>query len=345
MKNMSAEKAKLIEKHVKRWKQIYRMPICLARGECNGAIGRSHTVSEAMSLNYIGEGEHVLVRQVNLFGQEVEEVLGLKRLSIHEALTFQGFCNRHDTDLFRSLDRSPFMATPEQLFMQAYRCDCREYYFKASQVQFSLDANQIAELQGLPGDKEYTLSPLFELSKEAMYRSLGDSIASKEKFDDLLANRDYRRLRSYVVHFRCAPVVACAGAFFPDVLSTGEYLQDVTDFDSNLQSLFFSAIPEESGVFFTLSFFDDEASAPTRFIEDLIRTDTLPARLIWMCMTRFENTALKPSWWTQLPHETRDKVNEAIQYNADVFDRRLPTFDRMPYFKTDDWEILHQFWL
>jgi hypothetical protein len=178
-----------------------------------------------------------------------------------------------------------------------------------------------------------------------MYRSLGDCIASKEKFDKLLANLDYRRLQSYVVHARCSPVIACAGAFFPDVLSTGEHLQDVTNFDANLQSLFFSVIPEESGVFVILSFFDDETSAPTRFIDDLMRTDKLPARLIWMCMTRFENTALKPTWWAALPNETHDKINEAVQYNADVFDNRLPTFDRMPDIRTNDWEILHQFWI
>ncbi len=308
-------------------------------------IGKSHTISEAMSLKYIGENEHVLVRQINLFGQSAQEALCLKKLSIHEALTFQGFCNRHDTDLFRSLDRSPFKATPEQLFMQAYRCGCREYYFKACQVQASLDATEIAELQGLPNDREYTPSPLLDLMRESMYQGMNDCIASKEKFDKILANRDFRRIQSYVIHARCTPIIACAGAFFPDVLSTGEVLQDVTSSESSLQSLFFSVIPEESGVFVILSFFDDEARAPTRFVEDLIRTDKLPSRLIWMCMTRFENTALKPSWWTQLPNETRDKINEAVQYNADAFDTRLPTFDRMPDIMTDDWEILHQFWL
>lgn len=345
MRNISSEKARLIEKHVKRWKKIYRTPICLAEGQCDGDIGRSHTISEAMSLKYIAENEHVLVRQVNLFGRSEKELLSFKKLSVHEALTFPGFCNRHDTDLFKSLDRSPFMATPEQLFMQAYRCDCREYYFKACQVQASLDAAQIAELQGLPTDNDYELSPEFELSKAAMYRGLGDGIASKEKFEKYLANYDYRRLQSFVVHARCSPVIASAGAFFPDILSTGEILQDFTDFELNLQSLFLSFIPEQSGIFVVFSFFDDETKAPAKFIEDLIRTDNLPARLIWLCMTRLENTALKPSWWTTLPDETRETINQAVQYNADVFDNRLPTFDRMPNIADHDWEIVHQFWI
>jgi hypothetical protein len=345
MDKLSPEKAKLIESHVKRWNKIYRTPVCLAQGKCDGVIGKSHTISEATSLKYIAEDGHVLVRRVYLFGKSVQEVLGLKKLSVHEALTFSGFCNRHDTDLFKCLDQSPFMVAPEQLFMQAYRCCCREYYFKICQVQVSLDAAQIAELQGLPSDQEYKLSPELEIIKQAIYRGLGDCIASKEKFENHLANKDYRRLQSYVIHARCSPVIACAGAFFPDVLSTGEYLQDFTNFDSNMQSIFLSSIPEQSGIFVVLSFFDDEAKAPTKFIEDLIRTHNLPARLIWMCMTRLENTALKPSWWTQLPIETRHKIDEAVDYNADLFDSRLPTFDRMPDLRIGEWEILHQFWI
>jgi hypothetical protein len=58
-----------------------------------------------------------------------------------------------------------------------------------------------------------------------------------------------------------------------------------------------------------------------------------------------ENTALKPSWWTTLPDETCEAINQAVQYNADVFDNRLPTFDRMPNIADHDWEIVHQFWI
>ncbi|MDD4996522.1 MAG: hypothetical protein PHI99_00060 [Syntrophales bacterium] len=298
-----------------------------------------------MSLKYIAEDDHVLVRQVNLFGKSEEELLNFKRLSVHEALTFPGFCNRHDNDLFISLDRSPFIASPEQLFMQAYRCDCRELYFKLCQTQASLDAVQIAELQGLPPDNKYKLSPELEVIKAGMYRSLGDGIASKEKFERYLINGDYRQLQSFIVHARCSPTIASAGAFFPDVLSSCEIIQDFTDFESNLQSIFLSFIPEQSGIFVVFSFFYDEAKAPTKFINDLIRTDNLPARLVWLCLTRLENTALKPSWWETLPYNIRQSINQAVQYNADVFDNRLPTFDRMPNMSFPDWEIVHKFWI
>ena len=286
----------------------------------------------------------MLVRQVNLFARSESRISDFKSISIHEALAFPGFCNQHDNDLFRSLDQPPFLATAEQLFVQAYRCACREYYFKACQLEGSLDAQQMAELQGLPKDGEYRLSPEFEMIKASMCQGMADAALCKKKFESRLADRDYRRLLSYLIHSSSSPVIACAGSFFPDYLSNGELLQDFTDFDSTLQSLFVSIIPDPSGFFIVLSFLDDEARAPIRFIEDLIATSSLTRRIVWMCMTRLENLALKPSWWVELPDATRDGINKALHYNADVFDSRLATFDQMPDLRIDEWEVCHQFW-
>lgn len=184
MNKIPSEKAKIIEKHVKRLRKIYQRPMCLAQGECRGAIGRSHTISEAMSLKYIAEDDHVLVRQVNHFGQSENEVLAFKDTSIHEALTFPGFCNQHDIALFRSLDQSPFLVTPEQLFMQAYRCACREYYFKACQLEVFPDADEIAELQGLTKEGKHRLPFELEIINSAIYRGVADVAIHKEKFDN-----------------------------------------------------------------------------------------------------------------------------------------------------------------
>ena len=140
-------------------------------------------------------------------------------------------------------------------------------------------------------------------------------------------------------------MIACAGSFCPDYTSNGKLLQDFTDFDHNLQLLFVSVIPDHTGIFVVLSFFDDESKAPKRFIEDLIDTNNLTRRIVWMCMTRLENIALKASWWANLPKGTKNELNKAVHYNADLFDSNLPTFDRMPSFSIDEWEIRHQFWI
>jgi hypothetical protein len=46
------------------------------------------------------------------------------------ASTFTGFCNRHDTELFRPLESRGFTATTEQCLLLAYRAVCRELYAK-----------------------------------------------------------------------------------------------------------------------------------------------------------------------------------------------------------------------
>lgn len=343
---MKSSNYKLLGKYVKHWKNIYQTPICLAQGDCNSKIiSRSHTISKAISLTHITEKNHVLVRQVNLFANSEKELLSINQLSINDALTFKGFCNKHDTNLFQSLDKSEFVATPEQIFMQAYRCVCRELYFKTCQIELSLNAEQVAELQGLPSDNNYNLSQDMKLMEQAKLKGLEDILKCKEKFDNLLKHSEFIRLRSFVIYADTFPVFACAGSFTPAYLSNGEELQDFSDFDSNLQVLFISAIPVESGMFFILSFFDDEAKAPIRFIEDLIATNNLSHRLIWLCITHIENIAFKPSWWNGLMDDTRSEINKDVNCNSDPFDSRLPTFNNMPNLKVDKWNIQHQFWI
>ena len=341
---MTSEKARLLAKHAKRMRELRRRPTCLAQGECRGVIGMSHTVSESMSLSYLAEDQHVLVRTVNLFSKTEANVLPLTKLSIHEALAFPGFCNYHDTVLFNSLDNSQFLATPEQLFMQAYRCACREYYFKAAQVDNFPNASHPAELQGQANPEEYGLHPDMEIIRLAMNRGLLDVAAHKEKFENLLVDGAYRRLQSYIIHTNSAPIIACAGSFAPDFNSNGDPLQNFTDFDKDLESIFVSIIPNRSGAFVVLSFFDDATVSPTKFIKDLIANGNLTHRIVWMCMTRIENLAIRPSWWNGLSEKTRAKLNEAINYNADLFDGRLATFDRMPHLEIVDWVVCHQFW-
>ena len=190
---------RIYAKYVKRWKNIYQKPVCLAQENCsNKDIGRCHTVSKASSLKYIAEENHLFVRQVNLYAKSDKDLLRVKKLSINEALAFKGFCNEHDRNLFRSLDNSQFIASPEQLFMQAYRCVCREVYFKACQIALSLSAEQIAEIQGLPDDKDYKLTSDIGLMEQAKIKGLDDILKCKEKFESLLKCSEFIRLRSFV---------------------------------------------------------------------------------------------------------------------------------------------------
>jgi hypothetical protein len=190
MNPFSSEKAKLVESHMKRLRNLHRRPICLAEGECSGDIGMSHTISKAQSLCLIAEDNHVLSRNINLFSKLENKLFDFKRTSINEILAFPGFCNHHDQNLFKSLDQSSFMATAEQLFMQAYRCACREYYFKGCQIEAFLDANQIADIQGLPNDKEYKLSPELEIAKASMHQGMSDAVAMKNKFEAHIAHSE-----------------------------------------------------------------------------------------------------------------------------------------------------------
>ena len=62
------------------------------------------------------------------------EKLVLKKIGINNASTFTGFCQKHDDQLFSSLEKETFAKTEEQCFKLAFRSFAREYYTKSAMV-------------------------------------------------------------------------------------------------------------------------------------------------------------------------------------------------------------------
>jgi hypothetical protein len=53
-----------------------------------------------------------------------------KKIGINKATTFYGFCQHHDNKLFELIDNYPLKPDKQQMALYAYRCLCREYFFK-----------------------------------------------------------------------------------------------------------------------------------------------------------------------------------------------------------------------
>src|SRR4051794_6123097 len=103
---------------------------CMYWGEsCSNPIG-SHSISRSW-LQQIAESGHVYHLRLNVERAPHEpSAVILDRVGINEASVFPGFCDQHDTTLFRPIECEPFTGTPEQLHLLAYRSICREACIK-----------------------------------------------------------------------------------------------------------------------------------------------------------------------------------------------------------------------
>jgi hypothetical protein len=108
-----------------------RHQVCLhpsAPGGCHGGIVRAHTIQRSGGLSRIARSGHVYSFQASLFDRLADKEDRAFLLGVRSASTFTGFCGLHDTTLFRPLETQPFIPTPEQVTLLAYRAVCMEVF-------------------------------------------------------------------------------------------------------------------------------------------------------------------------------------------------------------------------
>lgn len=115
----SQRKAALFSFLTQKWKAWEHTGACMYKGCARKSIARSHSIHRAGPVEQIAEQQHVLTPA---FG---ENGISLKRIGVHEASTFPGFCETHER-LFISFESTGKIEDGHQTALQAFRTVCRE---------------------------------------------------------------------------------------------------------------------------------------------------------------------------------------------------------------------------
>ncbi|WP_102335728.1 SEC-C domain-containing protein [Salimicrobium jeotgali] len=112
---------------------------CLAfnNKNCQNAIKSAHALQNNRILNRISEDGHVYT-----FANDVgKEVYGeeLSKISKNKASTFFGFCDYHDTELFKPIELKEYEKSELQNFLFSFRGFCLEYHRKKRKLNFFKD--------------------------------------------------------------------------------------------------------------------------------------------------------------------------------------------------------------
>ena len=94
---------------------------------CEHDAIKAHSVQNANALSLIGEDNHVYELKMRNTGGE--PVCVFQKVGRNNASTFTGYCQQHDTEIFRPIDTKPLATDDlEQLFLIAYRSVTRELH-------------------------------------------------------------------------------------------------------------------------------------------------------------------------------------------------------------------------
>lgn len=305
-----------------------RKLVCLhpnAPAECSEKVIRAHTIQRGSSLKRIAEGGHVLGLSADLAELDRNDgKVKVKRVGINQASTFSGFCGRHDKLTFSPVEDVPFAATDEQCFLLGYRAMCRELYQKTTALEAT---NYMRTLdRGHPVEEQIGWQRFLDRIERGQSAGCRDLVDRKSEFDRVLLSRSFSEVSNYVILTNDIPDVLASFGVTVEFDFRGNKLQNLSDADKLVDSLYVSIIATDAGGAIVLSWRDAHSHACTKFVQSLaVLPDwDVPDAIVRLVFEYSENTSFRQSWWNALDTHLQSGLVDRITTGADVCVPRKP---------------------
>jgi hypothetical protein len=262
-------------------------------GDCVSPPIGSHLLARSW-LEQIADNTNHVVRFVmateNLGNQPAQ--ISARRVGVNVATTFPGFCEKHDNEMFSCLEKSPFIASREQLIALRYRSVCREACIKHQMVGFSLP-RALAE----------NVPPSFSMHVAAEFKRCISLLAEKQTLEKTMLNSG-NSIDSYVVKFAIKPSVLVSATIYPLVSFTGRV------FEFRQEWMTISIIPAEVGGWAIISWPKNAPKNSSLFAKSFakIPKENQTVALLNFIFEASENHAISPAWWASLTNSQQHNL-------------------------------------
>jgi hypothetical protein len=262
---------------------------------------------------FIAIDGHVIQFKVEpMAGPPLGLFVGPERIGLNEATTFFGFCDKHDSELFRPLEATEFTMTPQQIALLGYRAICRDLYGKESEIAAN-DAMRlyVALNPDIPGFEAKNAA--YQIQRAARVNARKNYQRARDLFAGMLNPETQNSLRYFGIVFRAAPVYLAAASFLPEWDFNGTQLQDLGGLD-DFYPICFSAWAKDgmSAVVFSWHESADHICAP--FIESLreSRPSRIANRVLSMAFEYSENIVFRGDWWDRITEIDRQRLANRV---------------------------------
>ncbi|MEA2767583.1 MAG: hypothetical protein QOD93_545, partial [Acetobacteraceae bacterium] len=278
-----------------------------ARGYCShpqrsvdacGSVIAAHTVQRRGGLESIQENRHVLTPKftfadlVKHAGKPPPRLIGINRAS-----TFPGFCDKHDSDLFRPVEGQDLILNRSTAFLLAFRAIAYERFAKAAAIKMS-EAQRQSD-RGRPFEIQVEIQEWIDALYRGQVQGLEDVENWKAKYNSCYILGDYGSFHYLGVVFDgILPVVAC-GAIYPEYGFDGQHLQRIshgTDEFDHITLNLTSYAKNSIALFGWLGGTDGPSAQFVQTFRELPEDQKADA-VLRLCFEHLENIYIKPSWW------------------------------------------------
>lgn len=206
------------------------------KSECVLPIKSAHSLQKQGSLRFLekekGGNRYVYVHTEKQHNFE-HKFYDLKPTGRKAATTFDGFCEYHDTELFKKIENEPEITdinNDEHLFLHSYRSFAIAYHRKHEELKMydSTDPEIVEMLNEL-----YSPHQLFE-ARLGVEAALNDIKYPKQQIDKFLSSQDFSAMEYLVFEYHHTVPAGCAAFITPYQMPSGRKIQ--TNTNSKFQS-------------------------------------------------------------------------------------------------------------
>lgn len=280
---------------------------------CSPRIIKAHTIQKKGGLAEISEAGHVLTAKPSM--KEMIESQGKpspRKVGVNSASVFPGFCNKHDTAMFKPIEGETVSLNKDTAFLFSYRAIAYERFAKEAQlkgisVQRELD-------RGCSFLQQRMIQMHLKTYESGVKVGMRDVDRWKKQFDERLLSGARDDFHFLAVRFdRILPIVAC-GAFHPEYDVQGKPLQRLGRNSADYDHITVNVTSLNGQTISVFGWVGSEVGAAGAFASSFARVpDGRKADvLLRLLFLQTDNLFLRPSWWGSLQTSRRAAFTELM---------------------------------
>lgn len=287
----------------KLYKQHSKIEACFAFGsDCSSKISASHSLQKIGILNQLEDdrigGKKIYSLEEWITDSEDKEIVDFKLVGKKTASIFNGFCDKHDVELFAPIEQQPIEFSDYQLFLFYYRGFAHSYHNVAEQTKFFKYI--------LDNFRNSISSEAFEhfLTKYAVFSDINKcDEAGKRLLNEMIKRKNFSLLRH---HYRVVPYkrIACSQRIIPAFTYSNISLKRW----ESISQVILTVIPDHDRTIILFSWFHDDKKG-NHFMSEITTlsdnefTHAVSSTILHAGM----NTYFAPEFWNSF-NETKKKL-------------------------------------
>ncbi|KFF15744.1 hypothetical protein [Chryseobacterium sp. JM1] len=304
-----------------------------SKEECKPPIKSAHSLQRQGSLKHL---EKTINNNAFIYSHTDRQInkkygfLDLKPIGRKDASTFFGFCEFHDTELFKEVENDPEATDIENdmhCFLHTYRSFSHSYHRKYEEYKlFTSEEKEVVE----------HFNKTYGKDKEDIVKgvklALEDLEIPKKRIDDLLLNKKYDGLRYYCYEYSYRCPVACSGVTTPGHFKNGEPFNLSENSNNKYSDIFTTVLPLKDRTVIILAAFPEDELA-IKYLDELDTvSDDLEFEkyLSFHIINNLENVYISPYFYDRKDYKWRQSYCELINIISNKYTPYIRFNKRFP---------------